>query len=148
MRPSALRNSRLNKKKVVVTGCYDWLHTSHVRFFEEVSQFGELYVVVGSDANVQLLKGKGHPMLAETERQYMVQSIRFVKEALISSGTGWMDAAPEIERIRPHIYAVNEDGDKPEKRAFCEAQNMEYVVLKRLPKEGLPRRESTQLRGF
>jgi hypothetical protein len=36
------------QKKVVVTGCYDWLHTGHVRFFEEVSQFGELYVVVGS----------------------------------------------------------------------------------------------------
>ena len=46
------------------------------------------------------------------------------------------------------MYAVNEDGDKPEKREFCEAHGMQYVVLKRTPKEGLPRRQSTDLRGF
>ncbi|MFN2161229.1 MAG: cytidyltransferase, partial [Candidatus Promineifilaceae bacterium] len=78
----------------------------------------------------------------------MVQSIRFVKQALVSTGQGWMDAEPEIAVIKPDIYAVNEDGDKPEKRSFCEEHGLEYVVLKRLPKEGLPGRESTALRGF
>jgi cytidyltransferase-like protein len=136
------------RKKVLVTGCFDWLHSGHVRFFEEVAQLGDLYVVVGSDKNVRLLKGEGHPLFDQEERQYMVQSIRYVTQALISTGMGWMDAEPEIEQIRPDIYAVNQDGDKPEKRAFCEAHGLEYVVLKRLPKEGLPRRESTQLRGF
>jgi cytidyltransferase-like protein len=136
------------RKKVIVTGCFDWLHSGHVRFFEEVSQLGDLYVAAGNDANVRLLKGEGHPMLRQEERRYMVQAIRFVTEALITTGMGWMDAEPEIERLRPHIYAVNEDGDKPEKRSFCEAHGLEYVVLKRLPKEGLPRRESTKLRGF
>jgi hypothetical protein len=78
----------------------------------------------------------------------MVQAIRYVQQALISTGHGWLDAQPEIEQIRPHIYAVNEDGDRPEKRAYCEARGIEYRVLKRLPKEGLPRRQSTDLRGF
>jgi cytidyltransferase-like protein len=136
------------RKKVVVTGCFDWLHTGHVRFFEEVSQLGDLFVVVGSDENVGLLKGSGHPLFKQDERRYMVASIRFVAEALISTGMGWMDAEPEIALIRPDIYAVNEDGDKPEKRAFCAERNIEYAVLKRAPKAGLPRRESTQLRGF
>jgi cytidyltransferase-like protein len=133
---------------VIVTGCYDWFHSGHVRFFEEVAALGDLYVVVGHDANIRLLKGAGHPMLPEQERRYMVQSIRHVKQALISTGGGWLDAEPEIERIQPHIYAVNEDGDRPEKRAYCEARGIEYRVLKRVPKEGLPRRESTALRGF
>jgi cytidyltransferase-like protein len=136
------------RKKVVVTGCFDWFHSGHVRFFEETSELGDLYVVVGHDDNIRLLKGKGHPMFSQDERRYMVQSIRHVKQALISSGHGWMDAEPEIAKIKPDIYAVNEDGDQPEKRAFCEEQGLEYVVLKRLPKEGLPRRESTVLRGF
>jgi len=136
------------RRKVIVTGCYDWLHSGHVRFFEEVSELGDLYVVVGHDANVRLLKGEGHPLFSEQERRYMVGAIRFVKEALISTGHGWLDAEPEIQRIRPDIYAVNEDGDKPEKRAYCQAHGIEYRVLKRLPKEGLPRRESTRLRGF
>ena len=59
-----------------------------------------------------------------------------------------MDAEPEIALVKPDIYAVNQDGDKPEKRAFCAEHNLEYVVLERLPKEGLTRRSSTDLRGF
>ena len=133
---------------VVVTGCYDWLHSGHVRFFEETSGLGDLYVVVGHDANVRLLKGENHPLFPQDERQYMVQAIRYVKQALISSGDGWMDAEPEIDRIKPDMYVVNEDGDVPEKRIFCDRHNLEYVVLKRTPAEGLPRRESTALRGF
>jgi cytidyltransferase-like protein len=135
-------------KKVVVTGCFDWLHTGHVRFFEETSELGALYVVVGHDKNIELLKGERHPLFKQDERCYMVQAIRYVKQALISSGHGWMDAGPEIERLKPDIYAVNEDGDHPEKREFCAQHGLEYVVLKRTPKKGLVRRESTQLRGF
>lgn len=137
-----------DRKKVVVTGCFDWLHSGHVRFFEEAASFGDLYVIAGHDANVRLLKGEGHPLFGQAERRYMVQAVRFVHRALISSGTGWMDAAPEIARLQPDIYVVNEDGDKPEKRAFCAEHGLEYVVLKRAPKPGLPRRQSTELRGF
>jgi cytidyltransferase-like protein len=135
-------------KKVVVTGCYDWFHSGHLRFFEEASALGDLYVVVGSDKNLRLLKGEGHPMFPQGERSYLVQSIRFVNQALISSGSGWMDAEPEIAQIKPDFYVVNEDGDVPEKRKFCENREIEYVVLKRTPKEGLPQRQSTDLRGF
>jgi glycerol-3-phosphate cytidylyltransferase-like family protein len=119
-----------------------------VRFFEEVSQLGDLYVAVGHDQNIQLLKGAGHPMFLQDERLYMVQAVRYVKQALITTGHGWMDAEPEIELLKPDIYAVNEDGDVPEKRAFCAKHGMDYVVLQRTPKEGLPQRESTVLRGF
>jgi len=144
----AWANASPSRKKVIVTGCYDWFHSGHVRFFEEVSELGDLYVVVGHDANIRLLKGEGHPMFSQDQRRYIVGSIRYVTQALVSSGNGWLDAEPEIERIRPDMYAVNEDGDKPEKRDYCEKHGIDYVVLKRLPKEGLPRRESTKLRGF
>jgi cytidyltransferase-like protein len=136
------------RKKVIVTGCFDWLHSGHVRFFEEVAGLGDLYVGVGHDANLLLLKGPGHPLFPEAERRYMVQSIRYVKEALITSGHGWMDAEPEIQRVGIDAYAVNDDGDKPEKRAFCAENGLEYIVLKRTPAPGLPKRQSTELRGF
>jgi len=136
------------KKKVVVTGCYDWFHSGHVRFCEEVSGHGDLYVIVGHDANIRLLKGEGHPLIPEDERRYVVSSIRFVKEALVSSGDGWLDADPEIKRLKPDIYAVNEDGDKGGKREYCEKNGLEYLVLKRTPAPGLPKRSSTDLRGF
>jgi len=136
------------RKRVLVTGCFDWFHSGHIRFFEEASALGDLYVVVGHDANIKLLKGEGHPMINQQERLYMVQSVRCVFQGLISSGQGWMDAEPEVALIKPHFYVVNEDGDKAEKRTFCAMHGIEYVVLKRIPKEGLPKRESTALRGF
>lgn len=136
------------RKKVIVTGCFDWLHSGHVRFFEEASALGDLYVVVGSDANVRLLKGPGHPLFRQEERRYLVAAVRSVTQALVSSGSGWMDAEPEIEQIRPDIYLVNDDGDKPEKRTFCQAHGLDYVVLQRRPAPGLARRSSSDLRGF
>lgn len=137
-----------DRTRVVVTGCYDWLHSGHVRFFEEAAGLGELYVVLGHDANLRMLKGEGHPMFPQGERQYMVQAVRYVHRAMIASGSGWLDAEPEIGLIRPGIYLVNEDGDRPEKRAFCESRGIRYVVLKRVPRQGLQSRKSTELRGF
>jgi cytidyltransferase-like protein len=137
-----------DQKKVIVTGSYDWFHSGHVRFLEEVSAYGNLYVVVGHDANIRLLKGEGHPLLSQDERRYVVGSIKFVKQALISSGDGWLDADPEIRKLKPDIYAVNEDGDKGGKREYCQKLGIEYLVLKRTPAPGLPRRSSTDLRGF
>ena len=136
------------RKKVVVTGCYDWFHSGHVRFFEEVSGYGDLYVIVGHDENIRLLKGEGHPLVDEDERRFVVGSIKYVKKALVSSGDGWLDADPEIQKLKPDIYAVNEDGDKGGKREYCLQNGIEYLVLKRTPAPGLPRRTSTDLRGF
>lgn len=134
--------------RVVITGCYDWLHSGHVRFFMDAAAYGALYAVIGSDRNVEVLKGPGHPLQREQERQYMVGAIRSVHECLVSSGSGWMDAEPEIADIRPTYYVVNEDGDQPDKRDFCRLRGIEYVVLKRVPHAGLPARSSTTLRGF
>jgi len=137
-----------HRPKVIVTGCYDWLHSGHVRFFEEAASYGNLYVAVGHDENVRALKGPGHPMFPQEERRYMVAGIRYVTQALVTTGSGWLDAQPEIERIHPDIYIVNEDGDRPEKRAYCEQHGIRYIVLQRKPKPGLPPRQSTVLRGF
>jgi cytidyltransferase-like protein len=137
-----------DRKKVIVTGCFDWLHSGHIRFFEQATAYGDLYVSIGSDRTIRQLKGAGHPLQSQQERLYMVQAIRSVSQAFIAAGSGYLDVEPEIERVRPDIYLVNVDGDRPEKREFCRKHGLEYVVLQRLPKDGLPARQSTYLRGF
>jgi cytidyltransferase-like protein len=140
--------SQPGRKKVVATGCYDWLHSGHVRFFEEASAYGDLYVFLGHDANIRLLKGDGHPLFRQEERRYAVGAIKHVKQALIATGDGWLDADPDIRQLKPQIYVVNEDGDKGGKREYCARMGLEYLVLQRTPAAGLPRRNSTNLRGF
>lgn len=133
-------------KKVFVSGCYDLLHSGHVEFFRQASQFGDLYVGIGSDATI--LKYKNHQTLYdENERLFMVKSIRYVKDAVINKGMGVMDFIPTVEALRPDVFVVNEDGSSEEKRQFCEKMGIEYVVLKRDPAEGLKARSSTDLKA-
>ena len=106
-------------KKVFVSGCYDLLHSGHVEFFKEASQYGDLYVGLGSDRTIVGYKHH-RPLYPEQERLFMVKSVRYVKDAFINSGSGIMDFAPEVEKLRPDIFIVNEDGSSDEKRKFCE----------------------------
>jgi cytidyltransferase-like protein len=104
----------LEKKKVLVSGCFDLLHAGHVAFFKEASGYGDLHVSVGSDENLRLLKGKA-PMFSQEERVCIVKSIRSVRDAFVGSGSGLLDFEPELKRIRPERFVVNGDGHTPEK---------------------------------
>jgi len=131
--------------KIVVTGCFDGLHSGHVYFLEQAAKHGQLYVCVGSDATIRALKGPDHPKFPEAERLYMVQALGAVYSATIASGSGIMDAEEEIKIIKPDMWIVNEDGDYEEKRNFCNEHGIIYAVLQRTPALGLHPRSSTEL---
>ena len=132
-------------KKVFVSGCYDLLHSGHIAFFQEAAQYGDLHVALGSDKTVYDLKGRA-PINTEDERLYMVKSVKCVKDAFISQGSGMLDFLPEFEAIQPDIFVVNQDGHTPDKQDLCARYNVQYVVLKREPHEGLTPRSTTDLR--
>lgn len=133
------------KKKVFVSGCYDLLHSGHVEFFRQASQYGDLYVGIGSDKTI--LHYKNHKTVySEQERLFMVKSIRYVKEAYINAGDGILDFLPTLDIVKPDILVVNSDGGSDAKRRVCEERGMEYVVLERDPHEGLAARSSTDLK--
>ena len=120
-----------------MSGCFDLLHAGHVAFFKTAAQYGKLYVAVGTDANLLLLKGKV-PYYSQEERVYMVNSIRFVEKAFLAAGSGMLDFEPDMERIKPDIFIVNSDGHTVEKEALCKKFGVEYKVLERIPEKGLP----------
>lgn len=133
-------------EKVFVSGCYDLLHSGHVEFFRQASQYGELYVGIGSDSTI--LEYKHHKTFyPEQERLFMVKSIRYVKDAFINAGSGIMDFVPTVEFLHPDVFVVNEDGSSDTKRKFCEEHGIEYVVLERTPAEGLTARSSTDIKN-
>ena len=132
-------------KKVFVSGCYDLLHSGHVEFFRQASAYGDLYVGIGSDKTI--LGYKGHKTVySEQERLFMVKSIRYVKDAYINQGSGILDFLPTLDIVKPDILVVNSDGGSEEKRRVCEERGMEYIVLDRVPREGLEARSSTDLK--
>ena len=132
----------MNEKTVMVSGCFDLLHGGHIAFFKTAASYGKLYVAIGQDQNLLMLKGKS-PYFSQMERRFIVESIKYVHKAFISSGNGMLDFEPDLRKIKPNIFIVNEDGDKPEKKQLCEQLGIQYIVLKRIPEVGLPQRSSS-----
>jgi len=132
----------MNNNKVLVSGCFDLIHGGHIAFFKTAAALGKLYVSVGRDDNLLLLKGK-KPYFSQEERLYIVRSIKYVEDAFLASGSGLLDFVPDINRIRPDIFIVNQDGHTPEKEALCKKLGINYIVLERIPEPGLPTRTSS-----
>jgi len=133
------------KKKVFVTGCFDLLHSGHIAFLQEAETYGDVYVSIGSDANVHYLKGR-YPVNTQEERKYMLDALSCVKNCIINSGWGYIDFEKELRDIMPDFFVVNEDGHTPAKQALCMEMGIEYKVLKRIPHGELPVRSTTMLR--
>lgn len=121
------------------------LHSGHVAFLKEAASFGDLYVGIGSDANVSRLKGR-YPVNTQDERKYMLEAVRYVHHCSINKGWGIMDFLQELDEIRPDMFVVNDDGHTPEKEELCARLGIAYKVLKRIPEKGLPVRSTTALR--
>lgn len=135
----------MSNKKVFVSGCYDLLHSGHVEFFKQASQFGDLYVGIGSDATYLEYKHR-KPMFPEEERLFMVQSVRYVKEAYINQGSGVIDFITTLDMVKPDVFVVNAEGGSDEKRQLCRERGIEYIELQRTPAEGLQARSSSGLK--
>jgi len=132
----------MKSKKVLVSGCYDLIHGGHIAFFKTAAAYGDLYVSIGRDENLLLLKGK-KPVFSEEERLYIVRSVRYVHDAFLASGMGMLDFEPDLLRIRPDIFLVNYDGHTSDKEMLCKKLGIEYVILERIPEPGLPARSSS-----
>lgn len=132
-------------KKVFVSGCYDLLHSGHVEFFKQASQFGDVYVGIGSDATYLEYKHR-KPMFPQEERLFMVKSIKYVTEAFVNEGSGVIDFLPTLDRVKPDVFVVNAEGGSDEKRQICKERGIEYIELQRTPAEGLQARSSSSLK--
>jgi len=135
----------MKNKKVFVSGCFDMLHSGHVRFLEEAAGYGDVYVALGSDQTIRDLKGRA-PVNTQSERKYLIEALRHVKKCHINSGSGILDFLDELKRVSPDIFIVNEDGNTPAKAKLCRKLGIKYIVLKRLPQTNLPARSTTSLR--
>jgi len=132
------------RKKVFITGCFDMLHSGHVRFVEKAAEFGDLYIGVGSDKTIKKLKGR-LPIYTQEERKYMLSTLKGVKCCFVNSGSGIIDFLKELDSVKPDIFIVNEDGNTQTKSEICRNKRIKYIVLRRQPHAGFQRRSTTNL---
>jgi len=103
--------AKQNGKKVVFTnGCFDIIHSGHVKYLEASKKLGDILVVgLNSDSSVKNLKGKSRPINSEADRALLLNSLSSVDYVVIFNE----DTPLELIRvIRPDILVKGGDYNK------------------------------------
>lgn len=80
--------------KIFVNGTFDIVHRGHLEMIEYAKSLGNyLLVAVDSDQRVKDLKGTDRPINNQSDRKYLLQSLRWVDDVYI------FNSAEELENI-------------------------------------------------
>ena len=95
-----------NEKIVFTNGCFDILHRGHLELLRYCSSIGRVIVGLNSDASVKRLKGRKRPINKENDRQFHLESLKYVDEVFI-----FHEDTPYnlIKRIKPHYIVKGGD---------------------------------------
>ncbi len=119
------------KKLVLTNGCFDLLHTGHVRYLQQARALGDvLLVAVNSDRSVRELKGPTRPLNAEHDRAEVVAALRCVDHVTIFDE---LRVTEVIKKLQPAIYAkggdyTEESLDAEERSALTRAGAEVYIL--------------------
>jgi len=101
---------------VLANGCFDLIHVGHIRYLRESRKTGDILVVaLNSDSSVRKIKGKGRPILSESERIEILSSFSCVDYITTFDET---NVEKVLLSLKPHIHAKGSDYTKesvPEK---------------------------------
>ena len=92
---------------IFANGCFDPLHVGHVRYLEGAKALGDVLVVgINSDEQVRRMKGKGRPLIPQSERAEIVASLAAVDFVTIFD-------EPTVESLllalQPDVHAKGTD---------------------------------------
>jgi len=93
---------RAEGKTIVMTnGCFDLLHVGHVKLLSASKKMGDVLIVaIDDDDSVQILKGKGRPIIGAQERLGIISALDCVDHVTLFSTN---DLESLIEAVRPDI---------------------------------------------
>lgn len=68
------------KRKLVFTnGCFDIIHAGHVTYLNQSKALGDLLIVgLNTDSSVKKIKGEGRPIICESDRAIVLDSLKAV----------------------------------------------------------------------
>ena len=106
----SIKNMNLNKKIVFTNGCFDILHSAHIKILQFSKKQGDILVVgINSDESIKKLKGPERPINNIEERTNMLSLFDFIDYIIIFN-----DDTPYsiIEMLKPNIIVKGSDYKK------------------------------------
>ena len=96
-----------SRKLVFTNGCFDILHSGHVRYLQTAAGFGDILVLgLNSDTSVRKLKGSRRPIMTQTDRAYILSAIEAIDCIVI-----FYEETPArlIQKISPDVLVKGGD---------------------------------------
>jgi rfaE bifunctional protein nucleotidyltransferase chain/domain len=124
---------RRGERIVFTNGCFDLLHTGHVRSLEQARSLGDRLIVgVNTDASVRRLKGDDRPIVTGRRRAEVVAALASVDWVVPFSES---TPARLIRAVRPDVLAKGGDWELEEivGRGDVESWGGRVVRLREIP---------------
>jgi rfaE bifunctional protein nucleotidyltransferase chain/domain len=68
-----------DKKIVFTNGCFDIIHSGHIKYLNDSKKLGDILVVgLNSDASVKRLKGSDRPINSENDRALVLSALKSI----------------------------------------------------------------------
>ena len=102
------REFKAKGKKIIFTnGCFDILHTGHVKYLEASKNFGDILIVgLNSNKSVNNIKGNGRPINSENDRAYLLAALESVDYVVIFQEDTPLNL---IKAVQPDILVKGSD---------------------------------------
>jgi rfaE bifunctional protein nucleotidyltransferase chain/domain len=95
------------KKLAATNGCFDLLHVGHVRYLQAARALGDFLAVgLNSDHSVRELKGRGRPIMTESDRAEVLAALECTDLVTIFPE---MRATRFLAAAKPAIYVKGGD---------------------------------------
>jgi len=94
-------------KTVFTNGCFDLLHPGHISLLDRARALGDKLIVgINSDASVRSIKGERRPVMNQSDRKTVLESLRSVDQVVI-----FEELTPEnlIRNLKPDILVKGGD---------------------------------------
>jgi D-beta-D-heptose 7-phosphate kinase/D-beta-D-heptose 1-phosphate adenosyltransferase len=95
------------KRIVFTNGCFDLLHTGHVKYLQKARRLGDLLVLgLNSDASVKRLKGPKRPLIDQEERAHLLAALDCIDYVIIFDEDTPLNL---ITSLKPDVLAKGGD---------------------------------------
>jgi len=107
IRKTAEELKKQGKKIVTCNGCFDILHSGHIKFLREAKQQGDILIVLlNSDQSVKKNKGPERPINSQNDRTEVLAALEAVDYITIFDEKTPIDL---LEIIKPNVHCNGEE---------------------------------------
>jgi rfaE bifunctional protein nucleotidyltransferase chain/domain len=117
------------QRLVLTNGCFDLVHSGHVRYLAAAAELGDLLVIgLNSDASVRQLKEPGRPLVSQAERATVLAGLGCVDYLTIFDE---LTAEHLVASLRPDVYVKGGDyaTHPPSEAAVAKRLGAEFKLL-------------------